>query len=80
MTGRLVADALGVENLRRFGGRFTAPVWPGDTLTSTLTVVASSPADDLWLVEVIVRTVNQDGVQVFTGTATAAQQVPPATS
>jgi len=55
-------------------------VWPGDTLTSTLTVVASSPADDLRLVEVIVRTVNQDGVQVFTGTATAAQQVAPATS
>lgn len=67
MTGRLVTDTLGVANLTRFGGRFTAQVWPGDTLTATLTV-ASVDADT---VEVAVSTVNQDGVEVFVGTAAA---------
>jgi acyl dehydratase len=71
MTGRLVTDVVGIENLTRFGGRFTAQVWPGDTLTSTLTVVSADADDDRTVVEVAVRTVNQDEVEVFSATATA---------
>jgi acyl dehydratase len=72
MTGRLVTDVVGIENLTRFGGRFTAHVWPGDTLTSTLTVVSADPVGDDWTaVEVVVRTVNQDEVEVFSATASA---------
>src|SRR2546429_7050293 len=33
MTARAVTDLIGDGRLLRFGGRFTAQVWPGDTLT-----------------------------------------------
>jgi acyl dehydratase len=71
LTGRLVTETLGIENLTRFGGRFTAQVWPGDTLTATLTVVSAEPDGDRRRVVVAVRTVNQDAVEVFSATAIA---------
>jgi acyl dehydratase len=71
MTGRLVTDTLGIENLLRFGGRFTAQVWPGDTLTATLTVDSVTADGDQSVVEVSVRTVNQNDLEVFAATATA---------
>jgi acyl dehydratase len=75
MTGRMVTALVGDGNLRSFGGRFTAQVWPGDDLTTTVTVTAvhagghgdgGEPTVDL-----AVSTVNQDGTEVFSGTATA---------
>lgn len=67
MTGRVLTEWFGRENLLRFGVRFKAPVWPGDTLTVTATVrdVQGSVA------ELSLSTVNQDGVEVVSGTATA---------
>src|ERR1700681_4125308 len=38
MTGQLITDLVGVERLTKYGGRFTAQVWPGDTLTASATV------------------------------------------
>src|SRR5256885_14053567 len=38
MTGRLVTDLVGPENVTSFGGRFTSQVFPGDTLTGKLVV------------------------------------------
>lgn len=67
MTGRALTDLVGVEALTRFGGRFTSQVWPGDTLTAHITVES---VDD-GVAELTVSTVNQDGVQVFAGTAAA---------
>ena len=67
MTGRAITDLLGHDQLTSFGGRFTAQVWPGDALTARLTV--DEVADDA--VRVTVSTVNQDGVEVFAGYATA---------
>jgi acyl dehydratase len=71
MTGRLLTDVVGIENLTRFGGRFTAQVWPGDTLTGTLSVLAVEQAGERYRVELAVRTVNQHDAEVFAGTATA---------
>jgi acyl dehydratase len=71
MTGRLVTDTLGIGNLTRFSGRFTAQVWPGDTLTSVLSVVSVQPEGTRQQVDVAVRTVNQHGAEVFTATASA---------
>jgi acyl dehydratase len=71
MTGKLLTDTVGVENLTRFGGRFTAQVWPGDTLTAYLTVLTVETEGEHVTVEVAMRTVNQDDVQVFAGTAVA---------
>ncbi|MEA3020787.1 MAG: hypothetical protein QOI47_2311 [Actinomycetota bacterium] len=67
MTGRLVTDLVGIENLTAFGGRFTSQVFPGDTLTGTITV----DSVDGGVAAMTVVTKNQDGVVVFSGSATA---------
>ena len=41
LTGQAVAGLVGAENLLRFGVRFTAQVWPGDTLTVRCSVSGS---------------------------------------
>jgi acyl dehydratase len=71
MTGRIVTDTWGIENLRSYSGRFLAQVWPGETLTAraTVTDVAESPDGDR-LATIEVETSNQDGNVVFTATAT----------
>ena len=71
MTGRVLTEWFGRENLVRFGVRFKAQVWPGDTLTVTATVEDVQPGDDGPRAELSVRTVNQNGVEVVSGTATA---------
>ena len=70
MTGRLLTDIVGDEGLLRYGARMVAQVWPGDVLTATLTVEAVGAGK----VELAVRTVNQDGVLVLAGSATARSQ------
>lgn len=64
LTGRLVEEVAG-ERLLRYAGRMTAQVWPGDTLTATL--VVTSVADGT--AELEVRTVDQHGRTVLTGSA-----------
>jgi acyl dehydratase len=71
MTGRMLTDYVGDGRLLRFGGRFTAQVWPGDTLTATATVTSLEVRDGVATVDLDVATKNQDGVDVFTGTASA---------
>ena len=71
MTGRMLTDFVGDGRLTAFGGRFTAQVWPGDTLTASATVEAVRDDGPVPLVELRVSTVNQDGVEVFAGRATA---------
>jgi acyl dehydratase len=71
MTGRLLTDTVGDGRLTAFGGRFTSQVWPGDTLTAVATVEAVREEEGSHLVDLSVTTSNQDGVPVFTGTATA---------
>ena len=67
MTGRMLTNYVGDGRLTKFGARFTSQVWPGDTLDATATVTAVSAN----LVELVVSTVNQDGVEVLNGTAQA---------
>ncbi|WP_405720383.1 MaoC/PaaZ C-terminal domain-containing protein [Streptomyces sp. NBC_01537] len=67
LTGRVLTDWVGRDRLLRYGVRFKAPVWPGDTLTTTVTVESI----DGPVAEFSVRTVNQSGVEVVTGTAAA---------
>ena len=71
LTGRMLTDYVGDGRLVRFGGRFRAQVWPGDDLTARaeITEIAESAGDNL--VELVITTVNQDGAEVFTGTAAA---------
>ena len=71
MTGTLLTDTVGDGRLTKFGGRFTSQVWPGDTLTAVATVEDVREENGQNLVDLSVTTTNQDGVQVFSGNATA---------
>ncbi|MHB8463624.1 MAG: MaoC/PaaZ C-terminal domain-containing protein [Acidimicrobiales bacterium] len=71
MTGRALTDRVGDGHLTYFGGRFTSQVWPGDTLRATAAVTAIRSEDGAQLADISVKTVNQDGLEVFSGTATA---------
>ena len=71
LTGRLVTDTVGDGRLRKYGGRFTAQVFPGDTLTGKAEVEAIREEDGDRLVDLKLSTVNQDGREVFSGHATA---------
>lgn len=71
MTGRLLTDTFGDGRLTRFGGRFSSQVFPGDDLTATATVDAVRQEGDEWFADVSVSTTNQDGTEVFRGSATA---------
>ena|SRR5277367_480118 len=71
MTGKAVTDYVGDERLCRFGGRFRSQVWPGDTLTTRLSVTAIRAEHGIPLVELDVVTVNDNGTVVFSGTAVA---------
>jgi acyl dehydratase len=72
LTGKMVTNYVGDGRLRSFGGRFRAQVWPGDTLTARAEVVDIRSDDDgAGIVELRLTTTNQDGVEVFTGEATA---------
>ena len=71
MTGHMVTDLVGDGRLTKFGGRFTSQVFPGDDLTTTATVDEVHEVDGEQVVELTLRTANQDDKDVFTGYATA---------
>ena len=71
LTGKMLTNYVGDGTLTNFGVRFTNQVWPGDTLDSTATVEAIREEGGVKLVDLKVSTVNQDGKEVVSGTATA---------
>jgi acyl dehydratase len=71
MTGRMLTSFVGDSRLTRFGVRFTAQVWPGDTLEASATIRAITQRDGQSLVDLEVETRNQDGVVVLSGYAEA---------
>ena len=71
MTGRVITDWVGAENLTSYGVRFVGQVWPGDSLTATATVEAVRQEDGAAYADFTVATRNQRGEDVLTGTATA---------
>ena len=71
MTGKMLTNLVGDGRLTKYGVRFVAQVWPGDTLTAKATVEAIREEDGVPLVDLSVSTVNQDGAEVVKGSATA---------
>jgi acyl dehydratase len=65
MAARAVTDWIGEERLTGIGVRFTAQVWPGDTLTATVTVIEVTDGEARFEL----TTTNQDGKVVLSGTA-----------
>lgn len=71
LTGRAITALVGAESLLRFGVRFTAQVWPGDTLTVRATVARIEHTENGPVVEFSVSTVNAEGTEVVSGYAHA---------
>ena len=71
LTGKALTDWVGDGRLRTFGVQFRGQVWPGDSLTTTMTVRALRDADGESLVDLDVATRNQNGDVVLTGSASA---------
>ena len=71
LTGKMLTNYVGDGRLTKFGVRFTNQVWPGDTLTATAVVTEIRQEGDDKLVDLDVKTTNQDGTTVVSGYATA---------
>jgi len=71
MSGRLVTDRFGAENVKRYGVRFTNQVWPGDDLKGKAVVDKIREEDGETLVDLTITTTNQKGDVVISGYATA---------
>ena len=70
-TGRMLTNWVGDGRLTKYGVRFVAQVWPGDTLTARATVKAIREEAGQRLVDLDVVTLNQDGKEVVSGYACA---------
>jgi acyl dehydratase len=71
LSGKVLTDVFGPDRVLAFGGRFVGQIWPGDTLTTALTVTEVSTLDGVARCELELATRNQDDTVVFTGRATA---------
>jgi acyl dehydratase len=71
MTGKMLTNYVGDGQLTNYGVRFTAQVWPGDSLQSTATVAGLREEDGNHFVDLEVETVNEEGITVVKGSASA---------
>ena len=71
MTGRMLTNWVGDGRLTRYGVRFVAQVWPGDTLVAKAKVDALRQENGQHFVDLSVSTVNQNGQEVIKGSASA---------
>ena len=71
LSGKALTDWVGDGRLRTFGVRFRGQVWPGDTLTTTVTVRALDEVDGEPVADLDVVTTNQTGDVVLSGSASA---------
>ena len=70
-TGRMLTNRVGDGRLTKYGVRFVAQVWPGDSLTARAVVDAIRNENGVALADLTVMTVNQDGKEVVSGYACA---------
>jgi acyl dehydratase len=66
-----LTDYVGVGQLTRYKVRFAKQTWPGDVLTTAITVTGKRTEDGRNLVDFACELANQDGVAVVVGEATA---------
>ncbi len=71
LLGKALTDYVGVGNLRTYKVRFTKQTWPGETLTTHVTVAAKYDEGGEPQVDLDCSVVNQDGEAKLTGVAVA---------
>jgi len=72
MLATALTDFVGIGNLRRYQVRFAKQTWPGDELTTRITVTDTRKEDGDHLVDLDCALLNGKGEAVVTGEATAA--------
>ena len=70
-TGRMLTNWVGDGRLTKYGVRFVAQVWPGDSLIARAKVEAIRDENGQKLADLSVVTTNQDGKEVVSGYACA---------
>jgi len=80
MTAHGLRSFFGDAPVLRFGGRFLAQVWPGDSLSLAATVAGIEDRDDTRVATIDFVTTNQHEDAVFKGSADVALAVEHATS
>ena len=76
MTGRVLTEWFGADQIVCCSARFVAQVWPGDTLTAHAVVDAVEDRGEAEELTLTLQATNQHGQLVLSGTATV--QRPPA--
>lgn len=71
IAAHMLADWFGVAHIQQFRTRFTARVWPEDTVTATGEVVEIRENDGDVVVDVDFKVTSDEDVDVVTGSATA---------
>ncbi len=71
LLGKALTSWVGDGRLAKFGVRFRAQIWPGDTLTARLVVSGLRTEDGVPCADLTVAVVNQDGAEVIAGDAAA---------
>jgi acyl dehydratase len=71
LLGKALTDYVGVGNLERYSVRFTQQTWPGETLTTQVSIARKFDEDGAHKVELDCAVVNQDGAAKVQGTAVA---------
>jgi acyl dehydratase len=72
LLGRALTDYVGIGNLRRYQVRFTKQTWPGEVLSSSITVSGTRTEGDEHLVDLECSLANADGEVKVAGEAVAA--------
>lgn len=72
LLGKAITDYVGVGNLKTYKVRFTKQTWPGEQLTTHVTVAKKYEADGEHLVDLECEVVNQNGEAKVSGLAIAA--------
>jgi acyl dehydratase len=70
-TARMLTNWVGDGRLTKYGVRFVAQVWPGDTLTARASVEGLRDENGEHFVDLKVATTNQSGQEVVSGYASA---------
>ena len=72
LLGKAITDYVGVGNLRTYKIRFTKQTWPGEVLTTHVTVERTYEQGSESRVDLECRVTNQDGETKLSGVAVAA--------
>ena len=72
LLGKALTDYVGVGNLKLYRVRFTKQTWPGETLTTKVTVAKKYEEHGQHLVDLECEVVNENGEAKIQGVAIAA--------